>query len=215
MSIWAVIPVKPLNRAKSRLAEVLSPDQRYRFAEAMYRRVLQVAVNARQITGTLVISRDTKVLAMAREVGAKTIQESSSSDLNPALERATEVVRLWRAGALLILPADLPFLTAVDVEEMAKLGMDGPCVVLAGDGVGDGTNAMLLRPPGLITYQYGPDSYARHRRAALRAGFDVRTYDSERLQLDIDLPEDLYKYNHLIQQGHFDNLPLFLPDTAT
>jgi guanylyl transferase CofC like protein len=32
MSLWAIIPIKPLNRAKTRLSEVLSPEQRYEFA---------------------------------------------------------------------------------------------------------------------------------------------------------------------------------------
>ena len=44
MSIWAIIPVKPLSRAKSRLAGVLSPEERKQLSEMLFRRVL-TAVN--------------------------------------------------------------------------------------------------------------------------------------------------------------------------
>src|SRR5688572_15320505 len=131
MSLWVIIPAKPLNRAKSRLAEVLSPEQRSRFAEMLFRRILTVVKSVPQVTGTLVISRDTKALSIARELGAKTLQESNPSDLNPALERATEVVRVWGGDAVLVLPADLPFISKEDIEAIAEMGRFGTKVVLA------------------------------------------------------------------------------------
>lgn len=214
MSLWAIIPVKPLNRAKSRLAEVLTPEQRYRFAETMFRQVLSVVVSTPQIAGTLVISRDTKALAIAREMGAKSVQEGSPSDLNPALIRATEVVRVWGASGVLILPADLPFISSTDVKAMAKLGIETPSVVIATDREEDGTNAMLVRPPGLINYQYGVGSYHKHIAEAHRLGALVLMYQSEGLLLDIDIPEDLTRYNRMIKQDVTNLLPAFLPDTA-
>lgn len=215
MSLWAIVPIKPLYRAKSRLAEVLSPEQRYQFAETMLRHILTILQNVPQITGTLVISRDTKALAIARDLGAKTIQESNPSDLNPALARATEVARVWGAGAVLILPADLPFLTSEDVENMADLGINAMSVVIAPDRAEDGTNAMLVRPAGLMPYSYGQKSYERHVVAAKLAGADVRIYESDTLSLDIDIPADLDEYNRLVADGYSDILPLFLPDTAS
>jgi 2-phospho-L-lactate/phosphoenolpyruvate guanylyltransferase len=215
MSLWAIIPVKPLYRAKSRLAEVLSPELRYQFAETMFRHILTVLQKVPQITGTLVISRDTKALAIARDLGAKTIQESNPSDLNPALERATEVARVWGAKAVLILPADLPFITTQDVEIMADLGTNSLTVVIAPDRADDGTNAMLVRPAGLMPYNYGEKSYERHVIAAKLAGADVKVYESETLSLDIDIPADLLEYNKLVTDGHSDVLPLFLPDIAS
>jgi 2-phospho-L-lactate/phosphoenolpyruvate guanylyltransferase len=214
-SLWAIVPIKPLYRAKSRLAEVLSPEQRYQFAETMLRHILTVLRNVPQITGTLVISRDTKALAIARDLGAKTIQESNPSDLNPALARATEVARVWGAGAVLILPADLPFITAEDVEHIADLGINAMSVVIAPDRAEDGTNAMLVRPAGLIPYSYGQKSYERHVLAAEAAAADVKIYESDTLSLDIDIPADLDEYNRLVADGYSDMLPLFLPDTAS
>ncbi|MDQ7025677.1 MAG: 2-phospho-L-lactate guanylyltransferase [Anaerolineae bacterium] len=215
MSLWAIIPVKPLYRAKSRLADVLSPEQRYRFAETMLRHMLTILQNAPQVTGTLVISRDTKALSIARDLGAKTIQESNPSDLNPALSRATEVARVWGAGAVLILPADLPFITVEDVENIAEMGINALTVVLTPDYEEDGTNAMLIRPAGLIAYSYGEKSFERHVTSAKLAGADVKFYESDNLRLDIDVPADLIEYNRLVQDGHSDFLPQFFPDAIS
>ena len=215
-SLWAIIPVKPLYRAKSRLAEVLSPEQRYQFAETMLKHVLTVLQNVPQINGTLVISRDTKALAIARDLGAKTIQESNPSDLNPALMRATEVARVWGAKAVLVLPADLPFITAKDIERIAELGDSAMTVVIAPDREEDGTNAMLIRPAGLMPYAYGQKSYERHVISAKLTGADVKIYESETVSLDIDIPSDLEEYNRLVANGDTeDMLPQFLPDIVT
>jgi 2-phospho-L-lactate/phosphoenolpyruvate guanylyltransferase len=202
MGVWAIIPVKPLNRAKSRLSQVLTPEQRYQLAETMLRHVLGVIQTVPQVLGTLVISRDNKALAIAREYGARTVQESGAPELNTALMRATQVVARWKGSAVLILPADLPLLAGEDIVSMIHMsGRSSPSVVLATDQHEDGTNAMFVRPPGLIEYAYGTGSYTRHKQLAQDAGADVHVYHSERLLLDIDVPADLQSYNELIRTG--------------
>lgn len=206
MSLWAIVPVKPMNNAKSRLSAVLSPEQRFELAQAMFRHVLSVVSSAPAVAGVLVISRDTKALAIAREMGAKTIQESAFSDLNPALTRAAMFIKSWRAQAVLILPADLPFLQVEDIQALAALG-GKQSLVIATDHNGDGTNALLANPPDLIQFDYGPDSYQRHIASAKGAGITVRTYHSDSLASDIDVPADLELYRRLRAQGDFSYLP--------
>ncbi len=197
MSVWTIIPVKPLNRAKSRLAQVLSPDERQQLAEIMLRHVLDVVRSVPQVLGTLVISRDGRALAIAREYGARTVQESGAPQLNGALLRATQVVMRWKSSAVLILPADLPLIAAQDVACIIEMGQNERSVVIATDQHQDGTNALFVRPPGLIGYAYGPGSFQRHLELARAAGVDAQIYESERLLLDIDVPEDLHTYNEL------------------
>ena len=210
MSLWAIIPVKPLKNAKSRLSHVLTPDQRYEFAQAMFRHVLSVVTSVSSVTGVVVISRDTKALSIAREMGAKTIQESMVSDLNPALMRATAVVKSWRADSVLILPADLPFVSVDDIKAMIRLShANNSSIVIATDDEGDGTNALLVRPPGLIEYSYGAGSFHKHIEHAYQVGASVVSYFSERLALDIDVPGDLQDYHDILSQGSFGHLPVF------
>ena len=212
MCVWTIIPVKPLNRAKSRLSGVLSQEQRTAFAEAMLRQVLATVTDVPQVVGTLVISRDSRVLAIARDYGAKTVQESGSPELNPALMRATEVVRTWGCTAVLVLPADLPFISRQDVVNMIEMDKDGPAVVLAPDRERDGTNALLIRPAGLIDYAYGPGSFARHVNLARDAGALVKEYTSDGMLLDIDLPEHLEEYNRIVEDGEYRLLSVLMPD---
>src|SRR6187402_632105 len=124
VTIWAIIPVKPLSRAKSRLESVLSPAERQQLAETMFHRVLTAVKETPQVAGTLVISRDPRALALARDMGAHTVQESGAPELNNALMRATQVVAGWRGGAVLILPADLPLITPDDLGGMIEIGQD-------------------------------------------------------------------------------------------
>lgn len=210
MSLWAIIPVKPLKNAKSRLSHVLTSDQRYEFAQAMFRHVLSVVTSVHYVTGVVVISRDTKALSIAREMGAKTIQESMVSDLNPALMRATAVVKSWRADGVLILPADLPFISVDDIKAMIRLSQtDNASIVIATDDEGDGTNALLVRPPGIIEYSYGKGSFQKHIESAYQAQATVISYYSDRLALDIDVPDDLSDYHDIVGQGSFGHLPIF------
>ena len=208
MSLWVIIPIKPLKNAKSRLSPVLLPEQRYELAQAMFRHVLAVTTTVQRVTGVLVISRDTKALAIAREMGAKTLQEGAMSNLNPALLRATMVVKSWRADAVLVLPADLPFINADDINAMiAHTGERS--LVIATDRERDGTNALLVRPPGAIEYEYGRGSYTRHLENAERAGLRIQVYESDRMTLDIDVPGDLDDYHKILARGRFGHLPSF------
>lgn len=216
MTTWVLIPVKPLRLAKSRLADVLSPEDRQRLAEAMLRHVLSVVTEVPQITGTLVISRDNHALALAREYGAKTIQESGSPELNTALMRATSVIASWHSSGVLVLPADLPLITAEDVNGIIDASDGMNSVVLATDRNKDGTNALFISPPGLIEYTYGEGSFKRHAMLARDAGATVKIYESPRLLQDIDLPEDIENYRRMVARGDYEDiLPVIEKDRLT
>jgi 2-phospho-L-lactate guanylyltransferase len=207
MSVWAVVPIKPLNRAKSRLAGVLSPEQRERLALGMLLHNLHVLGQTSLIAGTLVISRDMKALAAAREVpNVQTLQETGTPELNNALQRACRMLISWDAAATLILPADIPLVCREDVESMVELGRYANTIVIAPDRRRDGTNAIFTRPPDLIDFGFGSGSFDRHIKSAHLVGADVRTYNSTRLELDIDAPEDLALYERLAR--HYGLTPI-------
>ncbi len=214
MCVWVIVPVKPLKLAKSRLAEVLTPEERQKLASAMLRHVLSVVGNVPKVAGTLVISRDNKALSIAREYGANTVQESGAPELNAALTRATQVLTSWRCDAVLVLPADLPLLCPDDVTNIINLGKREMTMVIASDRNNDGTNALFLRPPGFIPYSYGKDSYQRHIGLAYEAGVDVREYHSPRLHLDIDYPEDLERYHRLVGLEGLERIEVLVPDST-
>ncbi len=192
--LWVVIPVKPLAQSKRRLAGAYDARARAALAESLFRRTLRTALGARGVDRVVVVSRDRAALRQAREAGALPLREVTRG-LNAALEGATREAIAHGAGALLVLPIDLPRLTTADIESLIALGTPPPCVVLAPARRDAGTNALLVSPPGLIHYAFGRDSLRRHRQVARDARARCEIYDSERVAWDVDRPEDLDRFN--------------------
>jgi 2-phospho-L-lactate guanylyltransferase len=191
MTIWAIVPVKPLRRGKSRLAGMLSEDQRTRLNRYLLEHILTILNEVPEIEHTLVVSHDPAALALTREMGGRTVLEDGAPQFNIALKRATAVACLHGAHAVLILPADLPLIKSSDLVELLTYGKKPPVVVIAPDRRENGTNGLFVNPAGLIEYAYGPGSNHRHADHAAEAGADVKIFHSESIGLDLDLPEDL------------------------
>lgn len=199
MNVWAVIPMKALPCAKTRLAPVLTGAARAALAEAMLRQVLRVVVPQRGLCGALVVSRDPQVLALAREMGAVALHEPTEGDLNAALQWGASALSQRGATHALILPADLPFITARDLA--ALLEPPAMSVVIAPDAERTGTNALRLPLPFPFSPQYGEHSYQRHVQSTQGCGLSVHIVESATLALDVDTPADLAQYNQRVAQG--------------
>lgn len=191
MSLWAIVPVKPLRRGKSRLAGALTEDQREELNRVLLQRTLKTLLELKEVEQVLVVSRDSAALALARDLGARTVQEDGAPALNTALKRATVVAQVYASRGVLVIPADLPLLTAADVLALLQRATEPPVVVIAPDRHRNGTNALLLAPSNLIEYDFGGNSFQRHCDRARRAGARLEIVDLPSLGLDLDLPEDL------------------------
>ena len=191
MSLWAIIPVKPLRRGKSRLAGVLSEDERALLNYTMLGNTLKAVSSVTEIEQVLVVSRDPAALALAREHGARTVQEEGSPELNTALRRATLVAKAYGARGVMILPADLPLINSKDIREFVGYSGRPPEVIIAPDRRGEGTNALLVSPAGVIDYCFGKDSFRCHSQRAQKKEARLIVCKIEGLALDLDLPEDL------------------------
>ena len=64
-------------------------------------------------------------------------------------------------------------------------------MVLAADRHGSGTNALFVRPPGLLRYRFGGSSLAAHQEQARVQGVSVRVYRLPGVEFDVDEPADL------------------------
>lgn len=199
MNVWAIVPVKALDQAKSRLATVLTPAERKRLASMLLERTVHLLRSVQEIQGVLVISRDVEVLARARGWGAQPIPESGKPTLNNALRQATQTLTAWDADAVLVVPADIPLLADDDVRQVLRLAGDATSVVIVPDHREEGTNLLLMRPPGVIPYRFGNHSFAEHQRLAQEANATLSIYRSERAALDLDTPDNLRQYHELAQ----------------
>lgn len=192
MTLWAIVPVKPMRLGKSRLAPVLSEEERIALNQQLLVHTVQTLKSMPELERVLVVSRDPGALALARHYGARTVQEDDSSQLNTALARATFVARSFHTHGVLVLPADLPFLDVDDIRRMLAAAHDPPVVVVAPDRKREGTNALIISPPGTITYRFGKGSFTRHCELARQAGARLEILDLPSLAVDLDSPEDLH-----------------------
>ena len=191
MTLWAIVPVKPLRRGKSRLAGVLTEEERLGLNSQLLTHTVDILSDIPEIEHVLVVSRDQAALSLARAHGARTVQEKGAPELNVALTRATIVAKRYATRGVLIIPSDLPMISKEDVYAMLEKVKDPPVVVVAPDRKKTGTNALLVCPVGLIEYDYGPNSFERHCQHAQEAGARLEICELPSLALDMDVPEDL------------------------
>jgi len=190
MTFWAIVPVKPLRRGKSRLAGILTEDERADLNRALLHHTLQILSELREVDEVLVVSRDPQVLTIARNYGARTVREDGQPELNTALKRATVIAQVYATRGVLVLPADLPLISREDALALVERATDPPVVVIAPDRHGKGTNALLISPAGLIEYDFGEDSFQRHCDLVKKAGARLEVVNLPSLGLDLDSPED-------------------------
>jgi len=191
MTIWAIVPVKPLRRGKSRLAGALSEDERTQLNQSLLQHTLETLTDLKELEQVLVVSRDPNALALARNYGARTVQEEGQPQLNTALKRATVVAQVYATRGVLVLPADLPLISREDVLTLINRAGEPPVVVIAPDRHEKGTNALLISPAGLIDYDFGGNSFQRHCELVKKTGARLEIVNLPSLGLDLDVPEDL------------------------
>mgnify|MGYP001011982165 CR=1 FL=1 len=191
MTLWAIIPVKPLKRGKSRLSSILSEIERTTLNQSMLVNTLKTLKSISEIDTVLVVSRDPAALAIAREWDARTVLEDGNPELNTAIRRAVAVAKAYYVSKILILPADLPLVKAENIKEFIGRATKSPEIIIAPDRRRDGTNALYLDPADLIDFYYGTGSFTKHIEAGKKIGAPIQIVESEEFGLDLDLPEDL------------------------
>ena len=191
MTLWAIVPVKPLRRGKSRLSGILTEEERADLNRTLLQHTLETLTNLKEVEEVLVVSRDPQVLTIARNYGARTVREDGQPDLNTALRRATVIAQVYATRGVLVLPADLPLISRTDAVALVERASDPPVVVIAPDRHQKGTNALLISPAGLIEYQFGENSFQHHCNLVKKAGARLEIVNLPSLGLDLDSPEDL------------------------
>jgi 2-phospho-L-lactate/phosphoenolpyruvate guanylyltransferase len=185
--LHAIVPVKSLALAKSRLSELLEPTERHALALAMLEDVLRALFAAVHVRHTSVVTHDAAVAHHAQRLGAQ-IFHDITQDLNTALTQAAQA-----AGAgnrLLIVHADLPLLQPTEIGLFAEALDQGVQLALAAARDG-GTNALACINPQPIPFHFGNASLARHLAEARERSITAQLVRSRGLERDIDRPDDL------------------------
>ena len=209
--LWAVLPVKAWSEAKRRLSPVLSAGEREELARSMLDDVLAAIAGVPGFTGTLAVTADGVAATYLEEAGCEVLSEPRRG-LNRALGTAAEELDRRGATTMLVLPIDLPLVTAADLEELRARHLEdrssqggesapGLAVTVAPDRFRSGTNALVCSPPGCIPFRFGDGSFRAHLREAERAGAAHSSIVLANLGLDVDHPDDLAELLRLDRAG--------------
>lgn len=201
-----MIPVKSLARGKSRLAPVLSVEERINLSIAMLKDMLECLCSSPYIDSIVIVSSDPLVKGTARAYNAAVVDDEYEHGVNEAVALAYGIAGNYDASV--VLPHDLPLIHALDIAMLYNAASHhARCVVITPSSRLDGTNVLLRRPPDVIRTHYDEDSYILHLREALASSARVKMLLSKRLMFDVDEPSDLYA---LLASNHECNTKRYL-----
>ncbi len=196
MDAWIVLPVKPLSEGKSRLAALLTPQQRYDLNLFLFQRLLAL-VQPMVPQQLLVVSRCDRVLSLAKDAAGYALKETGH-DLNSALFEATAWLKERNAHHMLIIPTDLPQIMKEDVGSLIPASANH--LLIARDRSKRGTNALFCPVQTAFQYKFGVDSCEKHAHQAINLGLKVVFRDNSRVAFDLDTPSDYAEWNQYATQ---------------
>jgi 2-phospho-L-lactate guanylyltransferase len=187
--ISALVPAKALDQAKGRLAGMLDEEQRRRLALAMLEDVVSSLQEVAALASVIVVSPDRTVLDHATRLNATALAEPHSvRGINQALAHALASLDAGSEAVLAVL-ADVPAVTSSDITSVIEAGPERGVVICPSSA--RGTSALFLRPPDVIPFRFGQQSFQAHKREAAARRIEARIVRLESLEHDIDEPEDL------------------------
>ncbi|HEX6501284.1 MAG TPA: 2-phospho-L-lactate guanylyltransferase [Micromonosporaceae bacterium] len=154
---WTVVvPLKPLDAAKSRLRGAVPGSVHARLALALAQDTVAAVTAAEPVTSVIVVTSDPVAAAALTRLGARVVPDRPAEGLNAAVA----IGAAGLAGPVAALAADLPALRPAELTE-ALVEAGGRRVFVA-DLAGTGTT-MLAAPAGAVLRPlFGVDSAARH-----------------------------------------------------
>lgn len=181
----ALIAIKERLRCKTRLSGALGPAARLELVRSMLMSVMSAARRAHTVRQIIVVSPERDSVPADVPVLADT-----GKCLNGALTQAHRVLREFGCREVVILPADLPTITATDIDALVCAGRQGGFAI-ASDAAGVGTNALCLGSANPFRFQFGADSRRLHLQEAERTGLGAQMICLPGLEFDVDSPADL------------------------
>lgn len=185
---WSVVvPLKPLELAKTRLHELPTPLRRA-LVVGMALDVRDAVLGCCLVEELIVVSRDPRWRTILAGPRMRFLPDSPDDSLNDALRRGAAVCRRGLPDhGIAALTADLPALTSAELgAALGQASADRSSFVP--DAAGEGTTLLAARPSSRFNPHYGAVSRLRHRHAgATELGFPR----GSGLRQDVDTLDDL------------------------
>ncbi|WP_255955499.1 2-phospho-L-lactate guanylyltransferase [Streptomyces odontomachi] len=183
-----VIPLKPLSRAKSRLADTADDGLRPDLALAFAQDTVAAAGACPGVGEVVVVTDDARAGHELAALGARIIPDTPGAGLNAALAYAAALLREARPdAALATLNADLPALRPAELSRVLAAAGEFPRAFLP-DAAGIGTTLLTAAPGTPLHPAFGGTSRARHRASG---AVELTLSEVDSVRLDVDTGADL------------------------
>jgi len=189
----ALVPLKDLVDAKTRLSGLLRPAQRRALAQAMVEDVLTILVAHPLIDRVTLVSDDPGADLLACKYQIDCLDERSLGvrGLNPVLTAACESLLEAREDTLVVLHGDIPLLSCADISAVLNAQTEISGLVIGCDHLAEGTNLLAFDKSTRPELAFGTNSCAAHRRNAQRDNIAYKVIQRDGIGLDVDQPEDV------------------------
>ena len=187
--VVAVVPLKNLKLAKSRLSNILAEGERQELVLAMFDDVL-VSLRASHFIDEIFLVAD-KYFDPVADV--QMITEIKNRGYDEAIIEALKDSRVNQAQAMLILPADLPLVSRDELNTLIR-DQEDRSIRIAGARDQDGTNALVMKPPHLLATSFGVGSFKRHKKFAKALSVKIEEVNLPGLSFDVDTEKDLIDF---------------------
>ncbi|MEU5982925.1 MULTISPECIES: 2-phospho-L-lactate guanylyltransferase [unclassified Streptomyces] len=186
---WSlVVPLKPLVRAKSRLAAAAGERLRPRLALAFAQDTVAAALESPGVRDVAVVTDDHAAGLALAALGARIVPDVPAAGLNAALAHGVRAVRRSRPGArVAALNADLPALRPAELGRVLAVAGEFPRAFLA-DAAEIGTTFLSAGSGVELAPAFGGPSRRRHLSSG---AVEIRLAGVDSVRRDVDTGEDL------------------------
>lgn len=189
-TVAAILPAKQFETAKQRLAPTVQLGNRRALVEAMFADAILALRRVPVIDHILVVTSDPVASQIAAGYETIVVEDTATSHSGATQLGIARAVAMGATRALLV-PGDCPLLDPAELERLIARPASARSVLIVPDRHGEGTNALLLTPPGVMPPSFGEGSRRRHTDLATTHGAIPEVVELPSLALDIDTPEDL------------------------
>jgi 2-phospho-L-lactate guanylyltransferase len=185
-----IIPIKKFDYSKTRLGSFLNLKERKELTKLLMLETLDKISNLEQKQIIIVSGERFEPMDKFRDMVI--IQENDLNGVNNAIGLANKFIKDNKFSESLVIPIDLPFLSAKDLDDLIKTSRKfekGVCIVPSKRF--DGTNVLLRKPNLVIDTFYDNNSFYNHVKSAAENNVSIEIIKNENLMVDLDTVGDI------------------------
>ena len=199
-----IIPIKKFDHSKTRLGSFLNSKERKELTKLLMLETLEKISSLQQKQVIIVSGERLEPIDRFRDIVL--IEENDLNGVNNAIGLANRFIKDNEFSESLIIPIDLPFLSAKDLHDViitSRKFEKGICIVPSKRF--DGTNVLLRKPNLVIDTFYDNNSFYRHVKSAAENNVSIEIIKNKNLMIDLDTVDDVVeimgRYNAVLD-GH-------------